>query len=270
VKSRPIDVGTTNAFYAPVIAGVSRACAELDVDLRLDSLAVDDQFDPVEVPRLIQAADVDGLIILGAYLSEPAAAMLGNQPVVLVDGYSAEPSRFPSILSDNAGGTATATRHLISLGHRRIAMAGTSPTSFPSLLDRRRGYSVSMREAGLEPLYVDGLHEDPEACAAAVSRALADDPAVTAVVAANDAVALAVLAQLRDRVPEEISVVGFDDIDAASLIRPRLDTVAVDKQAMGRMAVSMIRHRIANPSDPVFTVVQAAALVLRETSSATA
>ena len=267
VKSRPADIGSTNAFYAPVVAGISRACTELRLDLRLDSLAVDDRFDPVEVPRMLQAGDVDGLVILGAFLSQPTAAMVGDLPLVLVDGYAAERGRFPSLVTDNTGCAEEATRHLIRLGHRTIAVAGTSPTAFPSILDRRRGYEQAMAAAGLEPVYADAPHDDPARAARAVVTLLDERPDVTALVAANDAVALEVLAELGGRVPDGLSLVGFDDIDAAVMVRPRLDTVAVDKQAMGRLAVSLLRHRIANPEDPSFTLVQQARLVVRETSA---
>jgi DNA-binding LacI/PurR family transcriptional regulator len=267
LKSRPGDGGSANDFYAPVIAGISRACADLDLDLRLDTLAVDAHFNPLEVPRMVQSGDVDGLVILGAYLSAPTAALLGGQPVVLADGYAEEGTGLASVVSDNVGGTARATRHLIDLGHRRIAVVGTLPDSFPSVLDRRRGYIEAMAAAGLEPRYFDAPHEQPQSAIAALGEALSGPSAPTAAVAANDAVALMLLSQLDVDVPGQLSLVGFDDIEATSLIRPRLTTVGIDKQAMGRMAVSLIRHRIAHPDDPGFTQVQHARLVIRESSA---
>ncbi len=267
VKSRPADAGATNAFYAPVVAGVSRACAEHDLDLRLDGLAVDDHYDPVELPRMLAASDVDGVVVLGAFVSDQAADLFGSSPVVLVDGYSARPYRFPSVVTDNLGGTAAATEHLIGLGHRRIAVVATTPDAFPSIRDRRRGYEAAMAAAGLDPIHVDGPHDDHADAVAAAVSAVGRRGGPTALVAANDAVALSLLAELRDAVPREVSVVGFDDIEAAGLVRPRLTTVAVDKQAMGALAVAMLRHRVAAPEDPAFTVVQQARLVVRESSA---
>ncbi len=267
VKSKPVDVGSTNAFYAPVIAGISRSCAELELDLRLDSLAVDESFDPVEVPRMIHQADIDGLVILGAYLSARTARLIGPQPLVLVDGYAEDPSAYPSILSDNVGGAAQATRHLIELGHRRIAMVGSTPTSFPSILGRRKGYTEAMTQAGLRPVYLDAPHDDGQQCLRRVTDLLGSGSDVTALVAANDFVALTLLAELRDQVPARISLVGFDDIEAAGIVRPQLTTVAIDKQAVGRLAVSLIRHRIAHPDDGSFTVVQQARLVVRDSTA---
>ena len=144
---------------------------------------------------------------------------------------------------------------------------GTTPTSFPSILERRAGYEAAMRAAGLDPVYVDAPHDDQLACVTAARQALAADPTITAIAAANDVIAVTVLGELQDRIPHEISVTGFDDIDAAHMVRPRLDTVSVDKQAMGRLAVSVLRHRIANPEDPVFALVQQTRLVVRESSA---
>ena len=78
--------------------------------------------------------------------------------------------------------------------------------------------------------------------------------------------AIELLGHLRDRVPHEVSLVGFDGIEAAAKIRPRLDTVAVDKRAMGALAVSVLRHRIVHPREPAFTAVQRTSLVVRETT----
>ncbi len=75
------------------------------------------------------------------------------------------------------------------------------------------------------------------------------------------------LAELPARVPGELSIVGFDDIEASSLVRPRLDTVAVDKPAMGRLAVSLLRHRMDHPDDPAFVAIQPAHLVVRNSSA---
>ena len=94
----------------------------------------------------------------------------------------------------------------------------------------------------------------------------ASDPRITGVVAANDDIAVAIIGELGGRVPSEVSVVGFDDIATASKIRPRLDTIAVDKPAMGRLAVALLVHRINHPDDPAFTAVQPVELVARESS----
>ncbi len=267
VKSRPDDVVATNRFYGPVIAGVTAACSAAGFDVRLDALPVDEHFNPVDRPRLVDSGEVDGVLVLGAYLSAGAARMLDRLPVVLVDGYGADPTTFVSVVSDNVGGAASATARLIGLGHRRIALVGTTPDAFPSIVERRFGYTRAMAAARLEPRFIDGHHDHPDPCVEEAVNTLGRRGAPTAFVAANDDVAIEILGHLRDRVPREVSLVGFDGIDAAAKVRPRLDTVAVDKQAMGRLAVSLLRHRIAHPQDPAFTAVQRTAPVVRETTA---
>jgi DNA-binding LacI/PurR family transcriptional regulator len=266
VKSRPDDVVATNRFYGPVIAGVTAACAAAGFDVRLDALPVDEHFNPIGRPRLVDSGEVDGVLVLGAYLSAPAARILGRLPIVLVDGYGADPSTVVNVVSDNVGGAAAATARLVGLGHRRIALVGTSSDAFPSIVERRYGYGRAMAAARLEPRYIDGHHDHPDPCVQEAIASLGRRGGPTAFVAANDDVAIEILTQVRDRVPRELSLVGFDGIEAAKKIRPRLDTVSVDKLAMGGLAVSLLRHRIAHPEEPAFTAVQRTALVVRETT----
>ena len=90
-------------------------------------------------------------------------------------------------------------------------------------------------------------------------------------VAASDAIAIAILGELGAPgvpVPAAISLIGFDDVEAARLVRPRLTTVTVNKAAMGRLATSMLFHRMDHPDDPPFTVVQRARLVHRDSVAA--
>ena len=123
-----------------------------------------------------------------------------------------------------------------------------------------------MTAAGLRTKFVDGHHDEPAEVASRFVAALKSGPAVTGVVAANDDIAVAIIGELGGRVPSEVSIVGFDDIATASKIRPRLDTIAVDKAAMGRSPSRMLVHRINHPDDPAFTAVQPVDLVVRDST----
>jgi DNA-binding LacI/PurR family transcriptional regulator len=119
----------------------------------------------------------------------------------------------------------------------------------------------------LAPRFVDGDPDDIERTAAAVI-ALARQRELTAVLCGSDVVALAVVAATRATgvvVPRDLSVVGFDDIDAARLSDPPLTTVRVDWAAMGRLALTMLEHRITRAADPPFTVLQRTLLIERAT-----
>jgi DNA-binding LacI/PurR family transcriptional regulator len=104
-----------------------------------------------------------------------------------------------------------------------------------------------MVEAGLTPRYIDVPYYEHEAAAAAAISYLCAHPSVTALFCANDLVAITFILAAKQAgiaVPERVSVVGFDDIDLAGFVSPALTTMAVDKAAMGRLAVTLLAHRI--------------------------
>lgn len=144
----------------------------------------------------------------------------------------------PRASGASAVGTRLAVSHLLELGHRRIAhLAG--PERWISAQDRARAYEESMAEAGLPALPL--VHGDWSSRSGySAAPALVADPDVTAVVAANDRMALGLLLRLHEtgrRIPEDVSVVGFDDIAEAEFFHPPLTTIRQDFEGMGRAAV---------------------------------
>jgi LacI family transcriptional regulator len=247
IKARMGDAPQANGFYAPVMAGVEEVCRARGVDLLFAAMPVDERYSPLEVPRLVTERSCDGLIVIGARFSHSTALLLEDgPPAFLVDAY-AEDAVFDSVRSDSVAGARTAADHLIDLGHRDIALVGTQPDSFPSILDRRRGYQSAIAEAELRPHIVDGPYLDPEAAAAAALRYLEAHPEVTAAVCANDDVAMVLSRAAQNAgidVPGRLSIVGYDDIDSARFVTPPLTTLAVDKLGMGRLAVALLLHRL--------------------------
>jgi LacI family transcriptional regulator len=260
------QAGPPERSYGPVVTAITAACSDAGADVRLGTLALDDDDEPIAVPRLARRAGINGFLVLGPWLSRASASMFGGRPVVLIDGDVEDRDVFSTVVGDDAGGAADATYALIRQGHRGIVLAGASDDAAPSIVERRRGYTEAMRDSGLQPGYIVGSVDEPEAVAAAVMRELKRRPRFTAVVAANDEVALAVLAASGSRitVPDDLSIVGFDDIEATRLVSPRLTTVTVNKEAMGRLATAMLLQRMDQPQDPPFTVLQRARLISRE------
>ena len=251
--------------YGPVVTAITAACSDAGADVRLGTLALDDSDEPVAVPGLTRHAGVNGFLVLGPWLSRASASMFGGRPVVLLDGDAEDRDLFSTVVGDDAGGAADATFTLVRRGHRRIVLAGGSDEADPPIVERRRGYGEAMRDSGLAPSYIDG--DDPAAVAADVMNELKRRRRFTAVVGANDEMALAVLAaaaEARIRVPADLSITGFDDIEATRLVSPKLTTVTVNKEAMGRLATAMLLQRIDQPHDPPFTVLQRARLISRE------
>jgi DNA-binding LacI/PurR family transcriptional regulator len=247
IKAPVGDAPEVNRFYAPVMTGIEEICRIREVDLLFAAMPVDDEYYPIEVPRLVTERACDGLIVVGAHLSRGTATLLEDGPAaILVDAYT-EDLAFDSVVSDNVGGARAAVDHLIERGHREIVLVGSRPDSFPSILQRRHGYEQAIAEAELKPHFVDVAHTSPEAAAAAGAEYIAAHREVTAAFCCNDDVAIGLIQAVQRAgidVPGSLSVVGYDDIDPARFVSPRLTTMAVDKLGMGRLAVTLLLHRL--------------------------
>lgn len=171
-----------------------------------------------------RASRVDGLIIISLRPSDAEVEMLRREhlPVVLIDvGHPA----LPRVVIDDAHGGALAAQHLLAKGHTRIGFVGdaASPLGFTSSEQRRRGMRRALRDAGIKPsgrLEQRGPHGRVEAQAMA-KRLLALDHPPSAIFAASDEQAMGVLEAARElglRVPDDLAVIGFDDIDVAAVL----------------------------------------------------
>lgn len=188
---------------------------------------------------------VDGVIFatVGSNTAHLRALRREARPVVLV-ARGVEGLRIDTVLVDNYRGEFEATSHLIALGHRRIAHV-TGPGSLHVAAERRRGYLEALAAAGLPPgeaIIVEGDFA-AEGGRRAVRELLEGGVSFTAVAAANDLMAIGAIEALRAggrRVPEDVAVVGFDDITFASVVSPALTTVAQPKYRMGQMAMERL------------------------------
>lgn len=189
-------------------------------------------------------ARLGGSLIDGAIVVTPTVVDAGNGiPVVAVDPHTG-PSDVPTVDSDNLAGAMRATEHLIALGHRRIAhLAGRDDLESARL--REEGFRRAMGEAGLEVpdsfVRVGGYRAESADAVVREMLTVADRP--TAVFAANDLTAIHTLAVARElglRVPEDLSVVGFDNVPESALTDPALTTVAQPLHEMGRRAVEVL------------------------------
>ncbi|MGA5758173.1 GH1 family beta-glucosidase [Nonomuraea bangladeshensis] len=197
----------------------------------------------------VEARLVDGVVLLPPDRGDTLAERLSRTgvPVVLL-GKPAIASLVPYVDVDNAGGAAAATEHLLAGGRSRIGMI-TGPLDLVAMQDRLAGHRDAMRRAGRQPLLAPA-ELTRSSGAAATRRLLGDEPALDAVFAATDQLALGALQAAREagrRVPEDLAVVGFDDVDAASAVVPGLTTVRVpvaeQALALARLLLSRLEGR---------------------------
>lgn len=241
-----------NRFYSWVLTGIQEAAALHHLNLVLVTIPVDAQIRPGRLPAKVLRQPLDGALIVGGFRPETleeiqAALDVSRPPVLLVD---AEHGRMDCVVSDNARGTFDATTWLIAQGHRRIGYFGPMSTWEPNFRQRRDGFTAAMRSANLEPALVMEQSAEVVDSLDAARAALATTANPTAFVCGNDDYAHALLQAAREtgrNVPDDLSIVGFDDTDRAVESVPPLTTMAVDKLGLGRLAVEGIIYRMRWP-----------------------
>jgi DNA-binding LacI/PurR family transcriptional regulator len=211
----------------------------------------------IDIARLFRQRRVDGMIILASHLAERHALLDPGVPIMFI---AEKPELLPErprvglVAVDDAAGGRTLTQHLIDLGHRRIGYVALARAPISSV-DRQHGYEAALRAAGIEPdprLVVQPTRRDAiGAGAEGIELLLPHDP--TAIFFYNDLAAIGGLRALLDRgirVPEGVSIVGFDDLEVSALVTPPLTTMAQPRFEMGRRAteqlLAMIRGEIEN------------------------
>ena len=210
---------------------------------------------------------LSGTLVDGAVLVTPTVVdVQPGAPVVAVDPHTGS-SNFPTVDADNLRGARLATEHLLSLGHRRIALlAGRADLQSAKL--REQGYREALAAAGVP--FIDSLVRvggyDPDLSMLAAHELLTSPQRPTAVFAANDVTAIAtieVALALGLRVPEDVSVVGFDNIPESALCTPPLTTVNQPIRTMGERAVELLIRLIREQPVECTHLTLATGLVVR-------
>jgi LacI family transcriptional regulator len=228
-----------------------------------------------DLPRFLLERNVDGLIIAGKVSVQfLAKASRFGIPVVLVD-FEQKQKRWPSVLIDNLAGAHMATRHLIALGHENIAFVA-GDIGHPSISERLDGFREALSENSL-PIHenlIDTREPDTGIAngASAMARVLLAHPRPTAVFAANDALAIGCMQEIQVeglRVPDDIAVAGFDDVEVSALMRPPLTTVRVFKEDLGRQAIESLVEIIHGGKSTLVTKHSPVELIVRQSTAGT-
>ncbi|HEY86190.1 MAG TPA: LacI family transcriptional regulator [Chloroflexi bacterium] len=238
----------TNPFFSQIALGAQNAAWEAGYNLLLLNTMEDLEREEA-ILDLLEESQVDGVILcsprlleaqLENQLTKQAATVLINRPIA---------SEVVGLIhiADEAG-AAQAVKHLISGGRRRIAMLNGPPRSF-SGQNRQKGYLAALKQAGLplDPTLQSPCDPTPEGGLTAGAALLKERPEVDALFCYNDLVAVGALqacAALGKRVPQDVAIVGVDDIPVASLISPRLTTLKTPKYEIGLTAVELLLQRL--------------------------
>jgi LacI family transcriptional regulator len=236
-------------FYSRVIKGMQYIADEAGYTL-LFSNSYESLEQSKVVQKMVDGQRVDGLIIVGSSRAERdyiSSLTAKGTPFVVIERHFSD-LNMNCIWVDNVVGGYIATKHLIECGHRRIAHI-TGDLSFEVAADRVKGYRKALDEAGIPyspKLVLPGSFVWQDGYAA-MKQLLSDTPRCTAVFAGNDSMAYGALQAIAEAglsVPQDISVVGFDDLEFSSLTNPPLTTVRQPRYEMGRDAMRLLLARM--------------------------
>ncbi len=246
-------VFSDDPFFAAVIRGVSLELEAADKQLVLMMVGPSGpSHDRVE--RYATGGHVDGAIIFSMHGADPLPERLSRAGVpVVCNGRLLTQSQVPYVDVDNEDAARVAVRHLLDTGRRRVAtIAG--PQDMSAGIDRLKGYRSAMQDASRRSIVAVGDFTR-QSGALAMSQLLADDPQLDAVFAASDAMADGALRALRQngrRVPDDVAVVGFDDMEFARDTEPPLTTVRQPITDIGRtVARQVLRMAAGEEIEPV-------------------
>lgn len=243
----------TNPFFSSIIKGAEAAASERGYNLILTN-SEDEPEREATYLRVLREREVDGLLIASSQMADATIAALRDEgfPFVLLNR-AVRGHDDLSVIVDNEAAAFDAVAHLARLGHRRVGhVAG--PQNTTTGLDRLEGYRNAVAAHGLadEPaLVVEAAAFSIEAGYRALGAMLAATAWPTAVFAANDLIAIGMYQRLRDiaaPVPQEISIVGFNDIPLAGLLEPALTTVRVPQLEMGIAGAGVLIDRLEGRS----------------------
>lgn len=239
----------TNPYFAAVVKGLEQASRGFGYRMLL---ANSDESGELEADILSDlSARVDGFILAPAHEQDraPLALRDAGVPAVLIDRELSEGESFDVVLVDNEGGARNAAAHLASLGHRRIAMIN-GPTDTTPGRGRRAGFLAGLAAADLrlDPVYDMAGDFREESGRQLTLQLLAMPTPPTAIFTANNLMTVGALKALQDmrvRVPDDISLIGFDDLVLGSLLQPPLTCIERPDVEQGALAMRLLLSRLS-------------------------
>ncbi|WP_243140829.1 LacI family DNA-binding transcriptional regulator [Candidatus Galacturonibacter soehngenii] len=254
---------SSNSFYSDLYKKIIMELTRIKYSGILEIISYEDEVE-LNMPNMVVNNKVDGIILMGQISTGYIEHMdeMGI-PYIFLDFYD-EHSQIGAIVSDNVYGSYLLTNYLISMGHTQIAFIGNI-TATSSILDRYLGYYKSLLFHNIE-MKKEWLISDRDESGKYINIEFPEEMP-TAFVCNCDQVAYHVMEQLKERgylIPEDISIVGFDDYIYSTICSPQLTTFRVDMEAMGEIAVDAISKKIVNEEYLMGRKVVSGNLIIRE------
>jgi len=268
---------TVDPYWAPIFHGVESASRQGNIKITYRTIT-DVSHSPHLLATLLYEMRLGGVLLVGQADEELITVIRSAKiPVVQVDDFVPDlPQSIDTILPDNCQGVNLVMDYLFAEGHERIAFIGgpTYPGSRPvyriySVQQRWMMYCMAFLDRGLSVPYelVEAGNLTMEGGYKACKRLLERNVVFTAIFCVDDITAIGAMKALREaglRVPEDVSLIGFDGIDLGQHVTPSLSTIRVDAAAMGAVALKMLLERANEPDAPYVTTLISVELVKRE------
>jgi LacI family transcriptional regulator len=256
----------TNPFYSRIIEGIEERLISENLNLVTNVLRRE-QVMAGEIPKMVKEKAVDGVILLG-YMPEAFVKMLVEKspPAVMIDNYMKD-SGITNIMMDDAEGAYRAVEYLISTGHKRIAYV-SGPSNRNSFKLRGEGYKRALSENGIAiDEKIMAFNEQEEEGTSWMKKILSAGERIDAIFACNDVNAILAINMLKESslsVPDDVSVVGFDNIELSGHFIPSITTVDINKEAMGMKAAEMLVNEINSKQNRAERIIFPVALIVRD------
>jgi DNA-binding LacI/PurR family transcriptional regulator len=273
VMLSPLHPSSRDEFFLEILKGIEAGVGEAGLNVMV---AVQPADDPRQerIGRLLASGTVDGLVVMGRQLASRHRATIrrNETPTILLGPHPTEPSVW-SVAADSRQGSEEAVRHLIETGRRRIVHI-SGPVDQATAGRKLEGYRLAHARAGLE---VDPkLHVVEEATHSrdggqrAMEQLLERGVALDAVYASDDLVAFGAMRALRDagrRIPDDVAVIGYGDLDEAQFSAPSLTSVHVDFRQQGWLAGTVLARAVAGSAPPSTPIRIETRLIVRQSSA---
>ena len=273
VECQSTDKAFADALLPEVLRGLHEAARQENYHVLFEPIPPNGNSSD-RYSKLIRERHADGIVLSGPRFDDEELLRLHEEgfPVVLQGQLPG--ADIPFVDVDNVGGARLATEHLISLGHRRIALITNAPLVYTAAADRRIGYLHALSEAGLEvdESLIKAGSFNPQSGATAMEELLVADPRPTAVFVAGDTVAIGALQAAKRaglHIPNDLAVVGFDDAPMAEFLDPPLTTVRLPAYGLGWGAGETLIRIVNDEQIQTSQIFLETELVIRKSCGAT-
>jgi LacI family transcriptional regulator len=237
-----------NPFFGAIFNAIEQTCRDRQVNLTFGVLDIING-ELRTLPTMLTDERISGYILVGAMPRGVVQAFTDatHDPVVLIDNTYPD-AQWDSLMIDNFGGATQATELLIAWGHRRIVFI--SGPDHPSIIERQSGYEQVMYQHHLQSVVITAPNLDPVGGESALQTLLIEEPESTGIICSNDSQAIGIMSGLHAigrSIPEDFSLIGFDNIPMAQFTHPPITTVHTDRNALGQLATQLLLGRIYNP-----------------------